>query len=57
MSLLHCMAVALGQGGTGLGTGWGIETATRMLGEAGFGPVAVTTLEADPFNVYFRAQV
>lgn len=57
VSLLHCMAVSLGQGGTGLGTGWGIETATRMLGEAGFGQVDVTTLEQDPFNVYFRAQV
>lgn len=57
VSLLHCMAVSLGQGGTGLGTGWGIQTATRMLGEAGFGQVAATTLEADPFNVYFRAQV
>lgn len=57
VSLLHCMAVSLGQGGTGLGTGWGIETATQMLGDAGFGQVEVTTLEADPFNVYFRAQV
>ena len=57
VSLLHCMAVSLGQGGAGLGTGWGIETATRMLGEAGFGQVEVTTLEEDPFNVYFRAQV
>ena len=57
VSLLHCMAVSLGQGGTGLGTGWGIETATGMLGEAGFGQVEATTLDADPFNVYFRAQV
>lgn len=55
VSLLHCMAVSLGQGGMGLGTGWGVQVATRMLQEAGFSDVQVTSLEADPFNVYFRA--
>src|SRR5699024_8244 len=55
VSLLHCMAISLGQGGAGLGTGWGTQVATGMLREAGFTQVDVTTLEADPFNVYYRA--
>ena len=35
-SLTHCMSVSLGQGGDGLGTVWGVQTAERMLREAGF---------------------
>ena len=51
-SLFHCMQVSLAEGGAGLGTCWGRQTATRMLGEAGF--EAVTIVEApddDPLNV------
>ncbi len=56
VSLLHCMTISLGQGGAGLGSGWGTQLATRMLGEAGFTDVQTTTLESDPFNVYYCAR-
>lgn len=56
VSTVHCMSVSLGQGGDGLGTVWGIQTAERMLREAGFSEVVVHDLEADPFNAYFVAQ-
>ncbi len=41
ISVMHCMTVSLAAGGAGLGTVWGIETATRMLREAGFPSVEV----------------
>ena len=56
ISTLHCMSVSLGQGGDGLGTVWGVQTAERMLREAGFGSVDVIQLEEDPFNAYFVAR-
>ncbi|MEO5661938.1 MAG: class I SAM-dependent methyltransferase [Nocardioides sp.] len=56
VSLTHCMAVSLGQDGDGLGTVWGVQTAERMLREAGFGSVDVIHLEEDPFNAYFVAK-
>ena len=40
-SLFHCMQVSLAEGGTGFGTCWGWQTATRMLEEAGFADVGV----------------
>jgi SAM-dependent methyltransferase len=55
VSLTHCMSVSLGQGGDGLGTVWGVQTAERMLGEAGFATVVRHDLEDDPFNAYFVA--
>ena len=55
-SLFHCMSVSLGQGGDGLGTVWGVQTAERMLREAGFSEVVVHELEEDPFNAYFVAR-
>ncbi|MFC7359939.1 class I SAM-dependent methyltransferase [Nocardioides astragali] len=55
-SLFHCMAVSLGQGGEGLGTVWGVQTAERMLHDAGFSDVVVHDLEEDPFNAYFVAR-
>ena len=54
-STVHCMSVSLGQGGDGLGTVWGLQTAERMVREAGFSEVVVHDLEADPFNAYFVA--
>ncbi|MBD3923649.1 class I SAM-dependent methyltransferase [Nocardioides cavernae] len=54
-STVHCMSVSLGQGGDGLGTVWGVQTAERMIREAGFSDVVVHDLEADPFNAYFVA--
>lgn len=56
VSTMHCMSVSLGQGGDGLGTVWGVQTAERMLREAGFTSVARHDLEADPFNAYFVAR-
>jgi len=55
-STVHCMSVSLGQGGDGLGTVWGVQTAERMLREAGFTEVVVHELEEDPFNAYFVAR-
>ena len=56
VSTVHCMSVSLGQGGDGLGTAWGVQTAERMVREAGFSEVVVHDLEADPFNAYFVAR-
>jgi SAM-dependent methyltransferase len=42
MSVLHCMTVSLAEGGAGLGTAWGEQTARQMLAEAGFTSVEVT---------------
>ena len=53
ISCLHCMAVSLGQGGDGLGTMWGWETAKAMLENAGFASIEKRQLEHDPFNVWF----
>ncbi len=56
ISTTHCMSVSLGQGGEGLGTVWGVQTAERMLHEAGFSDVVVHDLEEDPFNAYIVAR-
>ncbi len=56
ISTVHCMSVSLGQGGDGLGTVWGRQTAEQMVREAGFGTVQVHDVEEDPFNVYFVAR-
>jgi hypothetical protein len=41
MSVLHCTTGSLAEGGAGLGTCWGAETACRMLADAGFTSVEV----------------
>lgn len=51
-STMHCLAVSLAQGGEGLGTMWGTDTARAMLAEAGFGSVEVHQLPHDPMNAY-----
>lgn len=56
MSTMHCTPVSLGQGGEGLGTMWGVELATHMLEQAGFGDVRVSRLPHDAFNAYFVAR-
>ncbi|WP_432696562.1 class I SAM-dependent methyltransferase [Marinobacterium sp. YM272] len=53
ISCCHCMPISLGQGGQGLGTLWGWETAERILHDAGFASVERHTLEHDPTNVWF----
>ena len=56
VSLVHCTPVSIGQGGAGLGTMWGWETAERYLGEAGFKTVERHALPHDPMNVWFVAR-
>jgi hypothetical protein len=41
ISTMHCLTVSLAEGGAGLGTVWGIQTARRMLADAGFSEVEV----------------
>ncbi|WP_026988942.1 class I SAM-dependent methyltransferase [Fodinicurvata sediminis] len=53
VSCVHCMPVSLGQGGKGLGTMWGWETAEAMLKAAGFREVQRHVLPHDPMNVWF----
>ena len=56
VSLVHCTPVSIGQGGEGLGTMWGWETAEQYLGEAGFTRVERHVLPHDPMNVWFVAR-
>ena len=53
MSLSHCTPISVGQGGDGLGTMWGWETAQSMLADAGFAQIDRHVLEHDPLNVWF----
>jgi SAM-dependent methyltransferase len=55
VSTMHCMTVSLGLDGDGLGTAWGEQLATRMLGDAGFTDITVASVEGDPFNNYYVA--
>jgi SAM-dependent methyltransferase len=55
-STMHCMAVSLAQGGEGLGTMWGTDTARALLAEAGFRAVEVHRLPHDPMNAYLVAR-
>jgi 2-polyprenyl-3-methyl-5-hydroxy-6-metoxy-1,4-benzoquinol methylase len=57
ISCAHCTPISLGQGGEGLGTMWGWETAEAMLQAAGFVDVARHVLAHDPMNVWFVARV
>ncbi|WP_137391983.1 class I SAM-dependent methyltransferase [Rhodoligotrophos defluvii] len=56
ISCSHCMPVSLGQGGLGLGTMWGWETAQDMLKAAGFRLIERHILPHDPMNVWFVAR-
>jgi hypothetical protein len=51
---MHCMTVSLAEGGMGLGTMWGEQTARKMLGEAGFTSVEVVHRVGDD-DAYFIA--
>jgi SAM-dependent methyltransferase len=55
MSCMHCMTVSLADGGMGLGTMWGEQTARKMLGEAGFTSIEVARLDGDIANAYIIA--
>ncbi|MCZ4122264.1 class I SAM-dependent methyltransferase [Streptomyces sp. H39-S7] len=56
-STFYCMSVSLSEGGEGLGTVWGEETAMRMLAEAGFSQVDTQRVEGDILNVYYVARL
>jgi ubiquinone/menaquinone biosynthesis C-methylase UbiE len=56
ISCMHCMPVSLGQGGPGLGTMWGEETAQAFLEQAGFSHISSQRLAHDILNVYFVAK-
>ena len=47
VSCMHCMTVSLADGGMGLGTMWGEQTALRMLGEAGFTSIEAKHVDGD----------
>ena len=55
VSCMHCMTVSLADGGMGLGTMWGEQTARRMLGEAGFTSVEAKRVDGDIVNAYIIA--
>jgi 2-polyprenyl-3-methyl-5-hydroxy-6-metoxy-1,4-benzoquinol methylase len=55
-SVFYCMSVSLGEGGEGLGTAWGEQTARRMLTEAGFSQIDVHQVEGDFLNMYYAAR-
>jgi SAM-dependent methyltransferase len=55
VSTMHCMTVSLADGGMGLGTMWGEQTARRMLAEAGFTAVEVHRDDGDLGSAYFIA--
>ncbi|MFJ8622823.1 class I SAM-dependent methyltransferase [Kitasatospora sp. NPDC093550] len=55
-STFYCMTVSLGEGGEGLGTVWGEQTARRMLAEAGFRSVEAKRVEGDILNLYYVAR-
>jgi Zn-dependent membrane protease YugP len=50
------MTVSLADGGMGLGTMWGEQTARRMLGEAGFTSVEAKRVDGDIVNAYIIAR-
>lgn len=56
LSLMHCTPISIGQGGPGLGTMWGVETAQEFLATAGFGRIETRRLPHDPINAYFLAR-
>jgi SAM-dependent methyltransferase len=55
VSCMHCMTVSLADGGMGLGTMWGEQTARKMLGEAGFTSIETAHIDGDIVNSYIIA--
>ena len=55
-SIFHCMTVSLANGGPGLGTMWGEQTALAILREAGFDDVTIERIESDFLNEYYIAR-
>lgn len=56
ISLFHCMTVSLSQeGGTGLGTMWGVELASEMIKQAGFTDIKIQRIPHS-FNCHILAR-
>jgi SAM-dependent methyltransferase len=55
ISCMHCMTVSLAEGGMGLGTMWGEQTARKMLSDAGFTSIEAVHVDGDIVNTYFIA--
>jgi SAM-dependent methyltransferase len=55
VSCMHCMTVSLADGGMGLGTMWGEQTARTMLREAGFTSIQTAHLDGDLIDIYIIA--
>lgn len=53
VSTMHCMTVSLAQGGMGLGTMWGRETAIKMLNETGFENIEIKNFDHDFQNDWY----
>jgi ubiquinone/menaquinone biosynthesis C-methylase UbiE len=56
VSLMHCMQVAMVDGGKGLGMMWGRQQAIAMLEEAGFRNIKELDIPNDGFNLHFMAE-
>ena len=52
VSVLHCMTVSLAEGGAGLGTAWGAQTARQYLAAAGFTSVEVVEAPGPQNSIY-----
>ncbi|MGH7278330.1 MAG: transcriptional regulator, partial [Candidatus Rokuibacteriota bacterium] len=52
VSVLHCMTVSLAEGGAGLGTAWGEQTARRFLHDAGFTSIEVVDAPGPQNSIY-----
>jgi SAM-dependent methyltransferase len=55
-SIFHCMTVSLANGGPGLGTMWGEQTALELLRAGGFDDVDIERVESDFLNSYYIAR-
>ena len=52
MSVLHCMTVSLAEGGAGLGTAWGEQTARQYLTAAGFTSIEAVAAPGPQNTIY-----
>ena len=53
VSTLHCLTVAMAEGGEGLGTAFGRQKALELLGGAGFVDLTVSPAPGDPLEAVF----
>jgi hypothetical protein len=51
---MHCLTISLAEGDAGLGTVWGIQTARRMLADAGFSDIEVLDSPRPQNCIYLR---